>query len=167
MVCVLLVDYCDVFISCLDSHSDGTHSLQRIHWWASDAMLHFSKWRNKVIYILNVPSKLSKFSFWVNYSFKRKSDFSVMPSSHCTIFKLVGLPLFSHCMTIWGRSQSLLFSHCTMDATGGFTLHDFTIGRIADNCLIRKYSQTHARSVKDITQDHADIMVYKSSRNTQ
>ncbi len=37
------VDYCDVFISCLDSHSDGTHSLQRIHWWASDVMLHFSK----------------------------------------------------------------------------------------------------------------------------
>ncbi len=26
------VDYCDVFISCFDSHSDGTHSLQRIHW---------------------------------------------------------------------------------------------------------------------------------------
>ncbi len=23
--CGLLVDYCDVFISCLDSHSDGTH----------------------------------------------------------------------------------------------------------------------------------------------
>ncbi len=41
--CGLLVDYCDVFISCLYSHSDGTHSLQRIHWWASDAMLHFSK----------------------------------------------------------------------------------------------------------------------------
>ncbi len=30
--CGLLVDYCDVFISCLDSHSDGTHSLQMIHW---------------------------------------------------------------------------------------------------------------------------------------
>ncbi len=27
-----LVDYCDVFISCSNSHSDGTHSLQRIHW---------------------------------------------------------------------------------------------------------------------------------------
>ncbi len=26
------VDYFDVFISCLDSHSDGTHSLQRIDW---------------------------------------------------------------------------------------------------------------------------------------
>jgi len=30
--CGLLVDKSDVFISCLDSHSDGTHSLQRIHW---------------------------------------------------------------------------------------------------------------------------------------
>ncbi len=37
------MDYCDVFISCLDSHSDGTHSLQRIHWLVSDVMLHFSK----------------------------------------------------------------------------------------------------------------------------
>ncbi len=37
-MCELLVDYCNVFISCLlDSHSDGTHSLQRIHWWARDA----------------------------------------------------------------------------------------------------------------------------------
>ncbi len=36
----LLVDYCDVFTSCLDSHSDGTHSLQI--WW-----------RNKLIYILD------------------------------------------------------------------------------------------------------------------
>jgi len=35
--CGLLEDCCDVFISCLDSHSGGTHSLQRIHWWASDA----------------------------------------------------------------------------------------------------------------------------------
>ncbi len=42
-MCGLLVDYCDVFISCLDSHSDGTHSLQRIHWWASDVMPNFSK----------------------------------------------------------------------------------------------------------------------------
>ncbi len=31
------------FISCLDSHSDGTHPLQWTHWWASDVMLHFSK----------------------------------------------------------------------------------------------------------------------------
>ncbi len=34
---------CDVFSSCLDSHSDGTHSMHRIHWWASDVMLNFTK----------------------------------------------------------------------------------------------------------------------------
>ncbi len=32
-----------MFLSAVWTHSDGTHSLQRIHWWASDAMLHFSK----------------------------------------------------------------------------------------------------------------------------
>ncbi len=41
--CGSLVVYCDVFISCLDSHSDGTHSLKRIHWWTNDVMPHFSK----------------------------------------------------------------------------------------------------------------------------
>ncbi len=41
--CRLLVDYCDVFISCLDSHSDGTHSLQKINWWANDVMPNFPK----------------------------------------------------------------------------------------------------------------------------
>ncbi len=32
-----------VFICCLDSHSDGTHSLQRIYWCASDAMQNLFK----------------------------------------------------------------------------------------------------------------------------
>ncbi len=32
-----------ICISCLDSNSDGTHSLQSIHWWTSDVMLNFSK----------------------------------------------------------------------------------------------------------------------------
>ncbi len=40
---------------------------------------------------------------------------ALMPSSHCTIFKVIGLLLFSHCTTIWGSIQTLLFSHCTMD----------------------------------------------------
>ncbi len=30
-MCGLLVNYCDVFVSCLDSYSDGTYSLQSIH----------------------------------------------------------------------------------------------------------------------------------------
>ncbi len=46
------MNYYDVFISCLDSHSDGTHSLQL----ASDVMLHFSKFR--LHYSLFSPQKL-------------------------------------------------------------------------------------------------------------
>ncbi len=37
------MDYCDVFYQLFGSHSDGTHSLQMIHWWTSDVMQHFSK----------------------------------------------------------------------------------------------------------------------------
>ncbi len=73
--CGLLVDYCYVLIRCLDSHSDGTHSLQRIHSRASDVILNVSKsvpMKNKLIYILNGlrVSKLSeKFYFWLNYDY--------------------------------------------------------------------------------------------------
>ncbi len=58
------VDYCCVFIICLDSHSDGTHSLQRIHWWTSDAKFLFW-WRNKLIYILEgcVSTYYANFNF--------------------------------------------------------------------------------------------------------
>ncbi len=43
------MDYCDVFISWLDSHSDGTHSLQRIH-----SLQYISpNLQNKLIYILD------------------------------------------------------------------------------------------------------------------
>uniref|UniRef100_A0A8C1XN77 Rho/rac guanine nucleotide exchange factor (GEF) 2 n=1 Tax=Cyprinus carpio TaxID=7962 RepID=A0A8C1XN77_CYPCA len=58
------------FISCLDSHSDGTHSLHRIHWRARDVMIHFYKSvliKNKLIYILDGlrQSVFSKFSFFI------------------------------------------------------------------------------------------------------
>ncbi len=42
-LCGSLADYCDVFISCLDSHSDGTHWMQRIYWGASEIILNVSK----------------------------------------------------------------------------------------------------------------------------
>ncbi len=48
--CELLVDYCDV------CHADGTHSLQRIHWWASDVKLNFSK---------SVPMKKQTHTSWM------------------------------------------------------------------------------------------------------
>ncbi len=38
---------CQLF-SCLDSRSDGTHSLQRIQWWVCNAKFLFW-WRNKLI----------------------------------------------------------------------------------------------------------------------
>ncbi len=73
-LCELLEDYCDVLISCLDSHSDGTHSLRRIHWWASDVMLHFSKsvLMKKQTHLLILRDSIfsANFQFWVNYYFK-------------------------------------------------------------------------------------------------
>ncbi len=45
------MDYCDVFVRCLDSDSDGTHSLQSIHWSVSDGMLHFYKSRNLHLHV--------------------------------------------------------------------------------------------------------------------
>ncbi len=43
--CWLLEDYLRIIVLFLsaDTYSDGTHSLQSIHWWASDGMLHFYK----------------------------------------------------------------------------------------------------------------------------
>ncbi len=43
-VCGLLNYFWIIVITCLDSRSDGTHSLQRIHWWVSDVMQNFSKY---------------------------------------------------------------------------------------------------------------------------
>ncbi len=45
------VDYCDVFISCLDYHSDGTYSLQRIKWRNAN-FLFFKFEANSSIFII-------------------------------------------------------------------------------------------------------------------
>ncbi len=77
-----LEDYCDVFISSLDSHSDGTHSLQKICWWASDVMIHFSKsvlMKKQSHLYLEWPegSFFSSFFYFIfiflNYAFKHTS----------------------------------------------------------------------------------------------
>ncbi len=50
-----------------DSHSDGTHSLQSIHWWDTDEMLHFSK-SDEETNSSGLPEGddiLCKFPFWV------------------------------------------------------------------------------------------------------
>ncbi len=79
--CGLLVDYCDVFISCLDSHSDGTHSLQRIHWWVSDVMLHFSKsvlMKKQTHLHLGWSKCPANCHFWVNDSFNTKGPVLIL-----------------------------------------------------------------------------------------
>ncbi len=79
--CGLFVDYCDVFISCLDSHFDGTHSLQRIHWWASDLSKSFLMKKQTYPNLGWPESKLGGnfqhfffFHFWVIYSFNAASE---------------------------------------------------------------------------------------------
>ncbi len=63
-----------------DSHSDGTHSLQRICWRASDVILHFSKSvpiKKQTHLHLGWPEVrtfVTNFQFWVNYSFKYTVD---------------------------------------------------------------------------------------------
>ncbi len=64
-------------ISCLDSHSDGTHSLQSIHWWTSDVMLNFSitvlMKKQPHLHLGWPKGKFSaNFHFWVNYSYSFK-----------------------------------------------------------------------------------------------
>ncbi len=59
-----VMDYWYFCISSLGSHSDGTHSLQRFHWGASNIILNFSGWRNKLIYILK--RTIMNFSFSID-----------------------------------------------------------------------------------------------------
>ncbi len=69
--CGLLVDYCDVFISCLDSHSDGTHSLQTQQ--APDVYVT-SGWcwtwrRTDVAFWLKMKIGLTSIWRWINVGF--------------------------------------------------------------------------------------------------
>ncbi len=62
------MDYLWIIIF-LKSHSDCTHLLQRIHWWASDVKLQICSDDET-----NSPSLMTygllTFNFWANYSFK-------------------------------------------------------------------------------------------------
>ncbi len=65
------VDYCDVFIRCLDSHSDG-HPFTAEHllmskWWNATSLQIW--WRNKLILIMDGLKESIHFHFWLNYSF--------------------------------------------------------------------------------------------------
>ncbi len=88
--------------------------LLRIHWWASDVMLHFSKmfgWTNKLICILS-GLRVSKFSanfhFWVNCSFNY--DVWSAPIASCAARwhvapLLIGRPVFESQLAGLSRSR--------------------------------------------------------------
>ncbi len=68
--------YCDAFISWLDFHSDGTHLLQRIHWWTNDEMLNFSKSGCKSLWIKVAAKWINKNTY---YSYiTKKYIFAIM-----------------------------------------------------------------------------------------
>ncbi len=72
--CGLLVEYFNVFLICFNTHSDHSHSLQRINWRASDVMLHFFKYvqMKKQTHLWWPEGKQisAHFYFCVNNSFK-------------------------------------------------------------------------------------------------
>ncbi len=82
--CGLLVDYSDVFIRCLDSHSDGTHSLQRIHWWAN-YMIHFSKsvpMKKQTHLHIAQPKGEYIFMFWWTILFSQHQNIPLNMTKH-------------------------------------------------------------------------------------
>ncbi len=61
------------FYQMLGLSTDGTHSLQRIHWWASDVILNFPKsllMRKQTYLHPGWPEDEVGFIFWVNHSLK-------------------------------------------------------------------------------------------------
>jgi len=70
---VVWITYYCVFIRCLDSHSDGTHSLHWIHCWSSKYNAKFIKIcsdeETNILEDLRVKTFSANINFWVNYSF--------------------------------------------------------------------------------------------------
>ncbi len=74
---LVCVDYLWIIVmflfSCLDSHSDGTHSLQRIHWWATVMNCYISPKSDEETWPEGEKYIQWMFLFWVNYSFNMHS----------------------------------------------------------------------------------------------
>ncbi len=83
----ICVDYCDVFISCLDF---GTHSLQGIHLWASDVIKKISKF-----------GLMKKETNFVCISFPTQVIWS--PSLTCTLNKVRETAFINH-RVLWENS---------------------------------------------------------------
>ncbi len=114
---VLLVSYWAVFIICLDSHSDGTHSLQRIHWWASDVMLNFNfKWKNisthlwivwgwvvqqLFIFGWTIPLKIISYSLDIRLQVKDLCKSYTIIMLFACMFRVRGIRSTNRWLTVW------------------------------------------------------------------
>ncbi len=88
---------CDVFISCLDSHSDGTHSLPLLRHWCRDTFLQIW-WRNKLSFItddLRMSTLSANVQSWVNYPCKGAQKLSIFSFLIKVINLLIFSPLFN------------------------------------------------------------------------
>ncbi len=65
-LCAFLVNYCNAFISCLNSHSDGTRLLQN-KWCNATFLQIFSDEVSN-----SSTSWIGNVHFWVNYSFNKR-----------------------------------------------------------------------------------------------
>ncbi len=78
--CELIEDYCDVFISCLDSFWRHPFTAEHplVSKWCNAKLLHICSHEETCIYIFNGlrMSKCLYFKFWVNYSFT--NDFTML-----------------------------------------------------------------------------------------
>ncbi len=87
------VDYCDVFISCLVSHSDGTHSLQRIKLLNLMQRLKFVQHNTNTDFRQHEGEQIIKLKFLcVHYAFKWKKKKSKYSS---VVFK------FKQCILVY------------------------------------------------------------------
>ncbi len=123
-LCGLLVNYW-CFNSFLDSHADGTHSPQRIHWgkkWCNAAFLQICSDEETLLYILDAPrvSKLSKFKcfdstiplmdnknknnkLYYYYKGEYVPELSIVETSHLIYWGAKSLQLISFTNISWGE----------------------------------------------------------------
>ncbi len=101
------VDYIVMFLS--DSHSDGTHSLQSIRCWASDAMLHFSKSDEETnLNSLRVRTFSANFHFCFGWNFPLKKETSNVTLEHKTSLKSLGY-ICSQQYIVWVKIMDFSF----------------------------------------------------------
>ncbi len=146
------MNYCNVFISCLNSHSDGTHSLQRIR----DVQQNFSKSlhiKKTLIYILDglrVSTFSAKVHLCMKYSFNHKWAYAVSVPSLWEVYSALGVE--------WGRCGKCnragvqKYIYCVVYS--GLRSHLDPLTAVSKT----KYIQTHTHTHIITTPDYLEVL---------